>query len=136
MKKIFIAIVIVLVASIGFADEQLATQKKAVFKSLEKLQVSTDLSTGKYKVLLADAKTEFNIYSRMEDTEKSGYSCVWALDNCISNYRQMELVLELIDASYGNASNFLAEALRDKSELLKKGQNELDKAYKDCFPSK
>lgn len=125
MKNYIIAVIIVILAiGVCFADEQLEAQKKAVFKTLEKVKASKNLSHDRYMELVADAKTESNIYTRMNtnsDNEASAkFSCSLALDASIMMYEVAVL--------------FAWDDLESRKKYLKQGDEKLNEAYKICFP--
>lgn len=136
MKNFIITVIIVLLSvSISFADEQLAAQKKAVFKALEKVKVSRDLSYNKYLESVSDAKMEFNIYSRMDRVDdKEG--CSTALLICLVSYEAAGTYWDLVLLSCAAPLDVCKEMRGNRENEFREAGEKLDKAYKICFPSK
>jgi len=116
-------------------DEQLAAQKKAVFKALEKVKVSRDLSYNKYLESVSDAKMEFNIYSRMDRVDdKEG--CFRALQICLYSYETAGQYWDLVLLSCADPLDVCKKMRGNMENEFREAREKLDKAYQICFPSK
>lgn len=133
MKKYFLTVLCILfLSNVSFANEEIIAQK-VVFKALEKLKASTETGVNlqRYSELVADAKTEINLYKRGKEINDK---FIDKAEGCLKRYKFAADAWEIKRKYYTSSSSARereGDARMESSmqEDWKKGNDCVDELY-------